>query len=261
MGEGDREKASTFLKEAIAAKVQIDYDKVYSVVEERMGLGRAAGKDRNYAVRQARQRSNEPFVRVMETSKGVWFEVKTNFALQYLEKSCERNFNFDLSTHRVFVLSRFALANVRDLKRITGYAIYDRMTGEAMTSLNKKTSEKLPDNLTRRLEVYIRKAKNPLTESKDRIILEELEVEELQEVWSDDQNGEYIQINSNDEVWYVSGGVGKEMIPTGNSDDEPWTSIRVWMDEEGWYPNIWMVNDHGNVSLYSSDGEYLGGLV
>lgn len=107
-----------------------------------------------------------------------------------------------------------------------------------------------------------------------------LSAEELQEIWEDDQAGEYIQINPDDSVVYVAHGTAKEQIAPplskqtvrravgiGKFKEEPadanqgFKLIRLWMKKHNYYPNIWQVNDHGNIELYNSNGKALGGLV
>lgn len=264
MGGEDRENAASLLKEAIAARLQIQYDDVYQrVVEERVGLGRPAGRHIRQAGRDAVKRSNEPFKRVLPTKSGTWYEIATNFALEQLERQLRREFRFDLSTHRVYALSRAALNKVNELRRIDGYAIYDRATGEPAGSLNRRTQKPIPDPILNNLERNIKSARGkegtPLTESVEQLVLEEMDHEEVVETWNDDKDGEYIQINDDGTVWYVTGGSAREQIPT--SPEDPFPGIEEWMQEQNFYPNIWEVNDHGNVTLVDSSGNALGGIV
>jgi hypothetical protein len=90
----------------------------------------------------------------------------------------------------------------------------------------------------------------------------EIPTEELAATWADDKNGEYIQINPDDSVWYVAHGKAMEEIADkGTRDFIKFGLIRGWIKENGVSYNIWRVNDHGNVELYSSNGKALGGLV
>lgn len=86
----------------------------------------------------------------------------------------------------------------------------------------------------------------------------ELPHEEVATAWEEDKNGEYIQVGDN-KAAYIAHGSVMEQIPAvyGNI----WTGIQHWMKTKGFYPNIWSVNDHGNVSMYDRRGNYLGGLV
>lgn len=45
------------------------------------------------------------------------------------------------------------------------------------------------------------------------------------------------------------------------SRELPFEELLDWMKAKGYFPNVWEVNDHGNASLYTATGRYLGGLV
>ena len=87
----------------------------------------------------------------------------------------------------------------------------------------------------------------------------EYSAEELEQIWQEDKAGEYIQINDNGTAFYVAHGRAMEQIQPqyGNL----WAGIRAWMKAKNFSPNIWSVNDHGNVTLHSQTGKSLGGLV
>lgn len=81
----------------------------------------------------------------------------------------------------------------------------------------------------------------------------------LEDTWNEDKNGEYIQINDDGSVVYVAHGSVMETIPVDL--DDQFAGIRAWMEAKQFYPNIWQTNDHGNVTLFDSQGNDLGGLV
>jgi hypothetical protein len=85
--------------------------------------------------------------------------------------------------------------------------------------------------------------------------------DELQSTWEDDKQGEYIQINPDDSVVYVAHGRAMEQIAPKGSGRDMFRLIGSWMKANQYFPNIWQVNDHGNVELYSKSGKPLGGLV
>jgi hypothetical protein len=109
--------------------------------------------------------------------------------------------------------------------------------------------------------------------------------EELAELWREDQAGEYIQINPDDSAYYIAHRRAIEQIAPPRSqqrasyfvggdprkravsqegpaqDSQTFKLIRAWMAKNNYSPNIWAVNDHGNVELYDHNGKALGGLV
>lgn len=90
----------------------------------------------------------------------------------------------------------------------------------------------------------------------------QLPTEELAQIWADDKDGEYIQIDDNGSVRYIAHGMAKEIISNGETNDSVmFAAIRAWMKKKGFFPNIWHVNERGNLELYSSSGTPLGGLV
>ena len=86
-----------------------------------------------------------------------------------------------------------------------------------------------------------------------------LPAEELAATWEDDRDGEYVQIDDDGDAVYVAHGKAMEHIPKASGDT--FADIRAWMDKKRFWPNIWSVNDHGNVTLHGPDGQDLGGLV
>lgn len=89
--------------------------------------------------------------------------------------------------------------------------------------------------------------------------LAEMELEELREAWEESE--EDIKVNEDGEAYYA----GKLIAQPNESYGADFVAIREWMNKNGYFPNVWVVNDHGNVSLFSIDESgketYRGGLV
>jgi len=84
----------------------------------------------------------------------------------------------------------------------------------------------------------------------------------IAQMWHDDQQGEYVQIDDDGSAHFVAHGRAMEQIaPRGTDSDEVFALIKDWTDRSQYWPNIWQVNDHGNVTLYDCNGNDLGGLV
>jgi len=83
----------------------------------------------------------------------------------------------------------------------------------------------------------------------------------LSATWEEDKNGEYIQINPDSSVYFVAHGKAMEQIAPKGTGKDMFRRIGSWMKAKGYYPNIWQVNDHGNVELFDKSGRPLGGLV
>jgi len=81
----------------------------------------------------------------------------------------------------------------------------------------------------------------------------------IAEIWAEDKEGEYVQINDDGSVVYVAHGRAMETIPV--DAENPYPGINAWMEAKSFFPNIWSVNDHGNVTLHDAQGNDLGGLV
>lgn len=118
----------------------------------------------------------------------------------------------------------------------------------------------------------------------------QLPTEELAQIWADDKDGEYIQIDDDGSARYIAHGRAmEEIVPPvsrrtmsrfvggdprkvsvtqdvpaehgKDSHNQMFQQIRAWMKKKGFFPNIWHVNERGNLELYSSSGKPLGGLV
>jgi len=86
----------------------------------------------------------------------------------------------------------------------------------------------------------------------------ELDFEQLVELWREDESsGEAIFIGPDGVARYM-GCRCAEHDGAGNPD---FPAIQEWCNEHRYWPNIWCVNERGNVELYTFEGEPLGGLV
>lgn len=114
--------------------------------------------------------------------------------------------------------------------------------------------------------------------------------EELQAMWQDDEHGEYIQLSDDGAARYIAHGKAMEEIvpPIGKrttsqfvggdptthpvsqqvpaeagagAERQKFQMIDAWCKQHGFWPNIWYVNERGNIELISKTGKFLGGLV
>lgn len=85
--------------------------------------------------------------------------------------------------------------------------------------------------------------------------------EELQAMWEDDENGEYIQVSDDGSARYVAHGRAMEEIAPKGTGDWKYRLINQWFNTHGIFLNIWYVNERGNIELVSRSGKFLGGLV
>ena len=82
-------------------------------------------------------------------------------------------------------------------------------------------------------------------------------LEEIAELWDDSE--EDIKIDTSGRAWCC----GHQIAEPRDCNADP-AAIQRWMDSACYWPNIWEVNDHGNVSLFViQNGELvmLGGMV
>jgi len=87
-----------------------------------------------------------------------------------------------------------------------------------------------------------------------------LSTEDLAEMWREDEEGEYVAVNDNGEAFHIAHGSRMEQIQPmyGNL----FAGIRAWMAKRQYWPNVWQINERGNLELLnSSTGKSLGGLV
>lgn len=108
--------------------------------------------------------------------------------------------------------------------------------------------------------------------------------EELQALWQEDEHGEYIQFADDGSARYIAHGKAMETIvpptlertrssfvkgkvadipmePGQDADRNRLYKVNQWCSEKGFFPNIWYVNERGNIELVSKTGKFLGGLV
>jgi len=141
---------------------------------------------------------------------------------------------------------------------------------ESLKSISKKPDVKVRETITRsQLKEVIKETlrsilKEGLINPPSAPISEaQISPEELQSMWEEDKRGEYIQINPDDSVVYVAHGKAMEKIVAYPSTRGKYkfNIIGRWMRKNQFSPNIWQVNDHGNVELYSPSGRAMGGLT
>ena len=85
----------------------------------------------------------------------------------------------------------------------------------------------------------------------------ELPFEELVEIWQDDKSsGDYIAINDDGDAYQYG-----KLVVEAVEDNPDWKGIRAYCDKQRYWPNVWRSNDHGNGSLYTLKGQYVGGIV
>lgn len=100
-------------------------------------------------------------------------------------------------------------------------------------------------------------------------VLGESEAEEQENsvasAWKDDDDSrEYIAWNPGGSVWYV---VTREQIISEEDANEMdrkdmLKAINAWCKKKNFWPNLWRISDHGNVTLIDKKtGKVLGGLV
>lgn len=178
------------------------------------------------------------------------------------ECNCEDEKNQKLSDEQDKMgLQEKKVVSIEHLKSVRQSLQEKAMTGK----MNRKESEvyrcitevlqKRGHGLEQRLF-----GKKSMVETAKVISEGKLSHEEVVDAWENDKNGEYIQIDpDSNSAAYVAHGRVMEKIPTqyGNI----WSGISEWMNTKGYYPNIWSVNDHGNVTLWNRSGKSLGGLV
>lgn len=86
------------------------------------------------------------------------------------------------------------------------------------------------------------------------IKVSELEAKEIFEMYENSQ--EDIHVNDRG-IAFIGGKIISKSLD-GNPD---FNAIRKWCKNEMYFPNVWVINDHGNKSLYSYNGSYRGGIV
>ncbi len=100
----------------------------------------------------------------------------------------------------------------------------------------------------------------------DRLIQEDEESEssevesdpeqDYEDMKSDLESGEAATINAKGEVYFgrkVLGKVGREF----EDQDQAFKALEAEAEKQHFFPNVYVVNDHGNVSLYTLSGEFV----
>lgn len=124
-----------------------------------------------------------------------------------------------------------------------------------------------------------------------KLMEDKYSTEELQAIWGEDKNGEYIQFSDDGSARYIVHGIAVKTIvhPTsqrtmsrfvggdqrkqsvtqdvpaeegGDADKQRLALVKQWCGKNGIFPNIWYVNERGNIELVDPrTGQFLGGLV
>ena len=62
--------------------------------------------------------------------------------------------------------------------------------------------------------------------------------------------------------WVAAVGTAKRgYIVRENSEPAFWAALSAWADQEGYWPGIYEVNDHGNITQYDYQGNAVGSWV
>ena len=95
---------------------------------------------------------------------------------------------------------------------------------------------------------------------------------EILKSWEEDESsGEFIGITDDGNAYYHNKLIvpaKREQLQVGmrwhksKSPGSPdWDGIKAWCKTHQYFPRVWETNDHGNLSLYDTNGNYLGGLI
>jgi len=84
--------------------------------------------------------------------------------------------------------------------------------------------------------------------------------EEVVEHWQNSE--EDIKIQDDGNAYYT----GKLIVKALEGENPDFVGIAKWMETKKYWPNVWMINDHGNVNLLSlgdggRDVTIIGGIV
>lgn len=82
----------------------------------------------------------------------------------------------------------------------------------------------------------------------------ELETAEIADLFT--QSQEDIMVGDDGSAYY-----GGRRIVDSLDGSPDWLLIAAWAGREHYWPNVWTVNDHGNVELHDVKGNCYGGLV
>lgn len=105
-----------------------------------------------------------------------------------------------------------------------------------------------------------------LRQSADEVVEMEEETsrhQQYEDARSELEEGDCVTISERDEVYW-----GRELLGhIGDGEDDDFTWDELWpmleneMNRRGWYPSIYQVNDHGNITQYSVAGTVLNSWV
>ena len=68
--------------------------------------------------------------------------------------------------------------------------------------------------------------------------------EEIEEIDRPDEEDGFIETCYD----HLAVSIGGKFLGKFNEHDEAIHAIRAWMDENRFWPNVWTISDHGNVS-------------
>lgn len=83
----------------------------------------------------------------------------------------------------------------------------------------------------------------------------QLTLAELVEAW--DSSEQDVHVNAVGIAFHC----GRRIAGPDFNGNPDFAAIKAWCDRENYWPNVWVSNDHGNIELYTLDGESMGGLV
>ena len=153
----------------------------------------------------------------------------------------------------------FQIDEMTGTSAVSGYNIPSFLSKRGGSQAGVDASKNLGYELTAIGKKDMQRGRSKLYQDSS-VISETISHEEVVQTWEDDKDGEYILVSSDDRTAnYIAHGVQSGVIePKFGSI---WTGIRQWMKSHNFYPNIWSINDHGNLSLWNKNGRYLGGIV
>lgn len=83
--------------------------------------------------------------------------------------------------------------------------------------------------------------------------------DEGDEAPSQEEINESIAIGQQGDQWLAY--YNRKPLITAESDTDLFAQLRAWAEKEGFYPSIYQVNDHGNVTAYDYEGNVVGEWV
>jgi hypothetical protein len=82
---------------------------------------------------------------------------------------------------------------------------------------------------------------------------------EGEEAPSQEEINENIAVGQKGDQWLAY--YNRKPLITAESDTDLFAQLRAWAEKEGFYPSIYQVNDHGNVTAYDYEGNVVGEWV